>query len=109
MHIMHLISTTQINTSKSNGGIPPLLFKFDAQKDTVPKGKNYFSPNIVFTIPPSKKLEKIFFRMIKTIGPTNIPITPINLNPVYIATIVNIGCIPIFPAYNFWFYKLPNY
>ena len=30
-------------------------------------------------------------------GPTNIPIIPINLNPVYIAIKVNIGCIPIFP------------
>ena len=62
--------------------------------------------NIVFIIPPSKNFENIFFNIIKTIGPINIPKTPINLNPVYIATIVNIGCIPILPTYNFGFYKL---
>lgn len=65
--------------------------------------------NNVFTIPPSKKLENIFFKIIKIIGPKNIPTIPINLNPVYIATIVNIGCIPMFPAYYFRFDKLPNY
>ena len=35
--------------------------------------------------------------MINIIGPNNIPNTPINLNPVYIAISVNIGCIPICP------------
>lgn len=32
-----------------------------------------------------------------TIGPMNNPITPDNLNPVYIAISVNIGCTPICP------------
>lgn len=58
--------------------------------------------NIVFIIPPSINFENIFFNMIKIIGPINMPATPINLKPVYIATIVKIGCIPIFPTYNLW-------
>ena len=53
------------------------------------------------------KLLNIFFKMIKIIGPTNIPITPINLNPVYIAIIVKIGCMPIFPTNDFGLNKLP--
>lgn len=40
---------------------------------------------------------KIFFRIINIIGPNNIPKIPINLNPVYIAINVKIGCIPICP------------
>lgn len=39
----------------------------------------------------------IFFNIISTIGPKSKPHTPINLNPVYIAISVNIGCIPILP------------
>lgn len=50
-----------------------------------------YSPNIDFITPVSMKSLKTFFKTIKTIGPTNIPITPISLNPVYIAIIVNIG------------------
>ena len=71
-------------------------------------GGRYCVPTIVFTIPPSNKLAKIFLIIIKPIGPINIPITPKNLKPVYIAATVNIGCIPIFPTYNFRFYKLSN-
>ena len=58
---------------------------------------NYFMSNIAFTIPLSINFENIFFIIINTIGPTNIPIIPINLKPVYIDIIVNIGCIPILP------------
>ena len=54
-----------------------------------------YSSNIVFTIPLSKLFSKIFFKIISTIGPISIPIIPINLNPVYIAIKVKIGCIPI--------------
>ena len=36
-----------------------------------------------------------FFKIIRTIGPINNPITPENLKPVYIAINVNIGWIPI--------------
>ena len=50
-----------------------------------------------FKIPLSIKSLNIFFKIIKRIGPTNIPKTPISLKPVYIAIIVKIGCIPIFP------------
>ena len=50
-----------------------------------------------FITPLSIKLLKTFLNIINRIGPINIPSTPINLNPVYIAIIVNIGCIPIFP------------
>ena len=53
----------------------------------------YFS--ILFTIPSSIIFAKIFLSIIKTIGPTSNPIIPINLNPVYIAINVKIGCIPI--------------
>lgn len=38
----------------------------------------------------------MFFNIISIIGPINIPNTPMNLKPVYIAINVNIGCIPIF-------------
>ena len=41
------------------------------------------------------RVENIFFKIIKTIGPINSPNTPIALNPVYIAIKVKIGCIPI--------------
>lgn len=51
--------------------------------------------NILFIIPFSILTLKIFFNIIKTIGPTNSPKTPIVLNPVYMAINVNIGCIPI--------------
>jgi len=37
----------------------------------------------------------MFFNIIKTIGPMNRPNIPVNLNPVYIAISVNIGCMPI--------------
>lgn len=50
---------------------------------------------MLFTIPFSILTLKIFFNIIKIIGPTNNPNTPINLKPVYIAIKVNIGCIPI--------------
>lgn len=70
---------------------------------------NYSKFSNVFTKPLSKKLEKTFFNIIKIIGPKNIPITPINLKPVYIAIIVKIGCIPMFPANYPRLYKLPNY
>lgn len=53
--------------------------------------------NIDLTTPLSINVANMFFKTIKIIGPTNIPIIPINLNPVYIAIKVNIGCIPIFP------------
>lgn len=39
--------------------------------------------------------EKIFLRIIKIIGPASSPKSPKNLNPVYIAIKVKIGCIPI--------------
>ena len=39
--------------------------------------------------------------MIRIIGPIRSPITPITLNPVYIAINVKIGCIPIFLLTNF--------
>ena len=38
--------------------------------------------------------------MIRIIGPIRSPITPITLNPVYIAINVKIGCIPIFLLTN---------
>ena len=48
-----------------------------------------------FATPLSIIVPNIFFKIISIIGPTNIPITPKNLKPVYIAINVNIGCIPI--------------
>ena len=42
-------------------------------------------------IPSSSNPEKTFLSIIRTIGPINIPITPNNLNPVYIEAIVKIG------------------
>ena len=51
--------------------------------------------NIAFTTPLSINVLNMFFNIIKIIGPKTIPQTPINLNPVYIAIKVNIGCIPI--------------
>ena len=39
----------------------------------------------------------MFFSIINTIGPNRRPHMPINLNPVYIAISVKIGCIPILP------------
>ena len=50
-----------------------------------------------FITPLSIKSLKMFLNIIKRIGPIYIPSTPINLNPVYIAIIVNIGCIPMLP------------
>ena len=55
----------------------------------------YFKLKMVLTIPPSNNFENIFFNIIKTIGPTNIPIIPNILNPVYMEIIVKIGWIPI--------------
>ena len=55
----------------------------------------HFLSNIVFTIPLSIIVSNIFFKIIKIIGPINIPTTPIILNPVYIEINVNIGCTPI--------------
>lgn len=52
---------------------------------------------MLFIIPFSMFTLNMFFSIISTIGPTNNPIIPIVLNPVYIAISVNIGCIPIFP------------
>lgn len=66
-----------------------LLFTLAIRQDFYPLS------NIVFTTPLSINAPNIFFNIISTIGPTSIPITPINLNPVYIAIRVNIGCIPI--------------
>lgn len=60
----------------------------------------YLLSNIVLNTPPSIKLAKIFLNIIKTIGPIKSPIIPINLNPVYIAINVNIGCTPIFLLTN---------
>ena len=51
----------------------------------------YFHSIIDFTNPLSILFSKIFFNTISIIGPTNNPNTPQNLNPVYIATSVNIG------------------
>ena len=62
---------------------------------------NYFLSKIVLKNPLSIKLAKIFLNIIKTIGPTKSPIIPINLNPVYIAIKVNIGCIPMFLLTHF--------
>ena len=42
-------------------------------QDVFSKVKHYSKLKIVFTIPPSKNLEKTFFKIIRTIGPTNIP------------------------------------
>ena len=42
----------------------------------------------------------MFLKIISAIGPNNNPITPINLNPVYIAISVKIGCTPIFLLTN---------
>lgn len=50
---------------------------------------------ILFTSPLSIVFEKIFFSIIKIIGPAKSPINPKNLNPVYIAIKVKIGCMPI--------------
>lgn len=58
--------------------------------------KKLYSSKIDFTIPRSIVFSKIFFKIISTIGPINIPITPMNLKPVYIAINVNNGCTPIF-------------
>ena len=55
----------------------------------------YLLSNIVLNTPPSIKLAKIFLN-----GPIRSPIIPINLNPVYIAINVNIGCTPIFLLTN---------
>lgn len=60
---------------------------------------NYFLSKIVFTIPLSIIVSNTFCKIIKTIGPINNPITPDSLKPVYIASRVNTGCIPIlFPT-----------
>ena len=61
-----------------------------------PSPNHYALSKIVFITPPSINVAKMFFNTINAIGPINIPITPINLNPVYIANNVNIGCTPIF-------------
>ena len=58
---------------------------------------------IDLTTPLSINVAKIFFRIIKIIGPITMPKIPINLKPVYIAIKVKIGCIPIFPTYYSWF------
>ena len=50
---------------------------------------------MLLIIPFSMLTLKIFFNIIKTIGPTNSPNIPINLKPVYIAIKVKIGCMPI--------------
>lgn len=50
---------------------------------------------MAFIIPLSILAEKIFFNTTNIIGPNKSPSTPINLNPVYIAISVKIGCIPI--------------
>ena len=50
---------------------------------------------IVFITPPSIKLAKTFFNIIKIIGPASSPKIPQTLNPVYIAIKVKIGCTPI--------------
>jgi len=42
-------------------------------QDVSSKVKHYSKLKIVFTIPSSKNLEKTFFKIISTIGPTNIP------------------------------------
>lgn len=52
---------------------------------------------MLFTTPLSITVPYIFFNIISTIGPNKSPHTPKNLNPVYIAIKVNIGCIPICP------------
>lgn len=57
----------------------------------------YFHSIIDFTNPLSILFSKIFFNTISIIGPTNNPNTPQNLNPVYIATSVNIGWTPNCP------------
>ena len=50
---------------------------------------------MLFTTPSSIKVAKTFFIIIKIIGPINIPSTPINLKPVYMAINVKIGCVPM--------------
>lgn len=57
--------------------------------------KEVYLSKILFINPCSKNVPNIFFNIINIIGPISIPITPINLKPVYIAINVNIGCIPI--------------
>ena len=61
-----------------------------------PTAKIYLS-KIDFTTPLSIIVPYIFFNIINIIGPNKSPKTPINLNPVYIAIKVKIGCIPILP------------
>lgn len=46
-------------------------------------------------------MQKHFLLFIKAIGPINNPGIPINLNPVYIAINVKIGCVPMFLLTNF--------
>ena len=55
----------------------------------------FYLSKIAFPTPLSIIVANIFFNIIKTIGPINIPNTPIILNPVYIAIRVKIGCIPM--------------
>ena len=54
-----------------------------------------YDKNLLLQIPLSNSFAKMLFNIIKIIGPINIPITPIILNPVYIDINVKIGWIPI--------------